>query len=67
MGSKASLVIVTGDVFSVDGKGSIIIEGLYILDCRCGAIDVLWRIWLARPPRLCSYYLLRWGPVTNSE
>ena len=52
MGSKASLVIVTGDVFGIDGKGSIIIEGLYIWYCRCGAIEVLWRIWLARPSRL---------------
>lgn len=66
MRSETSLVILAGDVFGIDGKSGIIVKGLYILYCGCGAIDVLRMIWLARLPRLCGG-ILRCGPVPNRE
>lgn len=66
MRSETSLVILAGDVFRIDGKGGIIVEGLHILYWGCGAIDVLRMIWLAGIPRLCGG-ILRCGPVPNGE
>lgn len=66
MRSETSLVILAGDVFVIDGKGSIIVDGLHMLNCGCGAIDVLRMIWLARLPRLWRG-ILRCGPVPNGE
>ena len=42
MRSEASLfILLAGEVFGIDGKGSIIVNGMQVRYCGRGAIDVL--------------------------